>query len=81
AINVRALEHGLRVPVCNTPLGTVSLAENIICTPPALDRPRTARPAAVAPRRLDRTALPPASPPAEDAPRRLTRRPRRNSTA
>ncbi|KAJ2822243.1 hypothetical protein GGI24_003999 [Coemansia furcata] len=29
AIHVRALEHGLRVPICNTPLGVVSHAENI----------------------------------------------------
>ncbi|KAJ2903084.1 hypothetical protein GGI21_004471, partial [Coemansia aciculifera] len=29
AIHIRALEHGLRVPICNTPLGVVSNAENI----------------------------------------------------
>ncbi|KAJ2064781.1 hypothetical protein GGI17_000757 [Coemansia sp. S146] len=37
AIHVRALEHGLRVPICNTPLGVVSHAENIIS--PALSLP------------------------------------------
>ncbi|KAJ2743793.1 hypothetical protein GGI20_003465 [Coemansia sp. BCRC 34301] len=29
AIHIRALEHGLRVPICNTPLGVTSHAENI----------------------------------------------------
>ncbi|KAJ2009354.1 hypothetical protein GGI04_000521 [Coemansia thaxteri] len=35
AIHIRALEHGLRVPVSNTPLGIADLAENIICTLPS----------------------------------------------
>ncbi|KAJ1733174.1 hypothetical protein LPJ61_001689 [Coemansia biformis] len=83
AINIRALEHGLRVPVCNTPLGTPNLAENIICSLPPLARPLTALPTTVSFPRLDRPASPTTSRPADDsqrAPRRLVRRPRRNST-
>ncbi|KAJ2881806.1 hypothetical protein H4R27_003850 [Coemansia aciculifera] len=60
AIHVRALEHGLRVPICNTPLGVVSHAENIIS--PALPlmpvRPLKSLPAIpVSPRTSSRIPL------------------------
>ncbi|KAJ1905490.1 hypothetical protein LPJ71_004533 [Coemansia sp. S17] len=60
AIHVRALEHGLRVPICNTPLGVVSLAENIISPtrPMSLVRPLVSLPAMpVSPRTGSRTPL------------------------
>ncbi|KAJ2027266.1 hypothetical protein GGI03_008646 [Coemansia sp. RSA 2337] len=60
AIHVRALEHGLRVPICNTPLGVVSLAENIISPtrPVSLVRPLVSLPAMpVSPRTGSRTPL------------------------
>ncbi|KAJ1905489.1 hypothetical protein LPJ81_001907, partial [Coemansia sp. IMI 209127] len=44
AIHIRALEHGLRVPVSNTPLGTVDSAENIVCQSDMRSRPLTALP-------------------------------------
>ncbi|KAJ2665698.1 hypothetical protein IWW48_000149 [Coemansia sp. RSA 1200] len=44
SIHIRALEHGLRVPISNTPLGTVDAAENIIREPEALSRPSTSLP-------------------------------------
>ncbi|KAJ2259229.1 hypothetical protein GGI13_000012 [Coemansia sp. RSA 455] len=60
AIHVRALEHGLRVPICNTPLGVASLAENIISPtrPVSLVRPLVSLPAMpVSPRTGSRTPL------------------------
>ncbi|KAJ2644953.1 hypothetical protein GGF44_000297 [Coemansia sp. RSA 1694] len=65
AIHIRALEHGLRVPVCNTPLGVVSHAENsaISTLPLPPIRPRTALPVMTAsPRTSSRPSLSEASP-------------------
>ncbi|KAJ2415730.1 hypothetical protein GGI10_001494 [Coemansia sp. RSA 2530] len=60
AIHVRALEHGLRVPICNTPLGVVSQAENIIspAQPLSTVRPLVSIPAtSYSPRTISRIPL------------------------
>ncbi|KAJ2078529.1 hypothetical protein H4R24_004415 [Coemansia sp. RSA 988] len=81
AIHIRALDHGLRVPVTNTPLGAVNQAENIICVPVLPDQPLTALPTTISFPRL--VPLPAVSTPAR-SPQPLSRRParltRRNST-
>ncbi|KAJ2514936.1 hypothetical protein H4217_005474 [Coemansia sp. RSA 1939] len=56
SIHIRALEHGLRVPISNTPLGTVDAAENIIREPEALSRPSTSLP--LSPKHLSRPTTP-----------------------
>ncbi|PIA18739.1 hypothetical protein COEREDRAFT_6445 [Coemansia reversa NRRL 1564] len=81
AIHIRALEHGLRVPVTNTPLGTIGQAENIICVPVLPDQPLTALPTTTSFPRL--VPLPTASRPAhspQPLSRRRARLTRRNST-
>ncbi|KAJ2162312.1 hypothetical protein GGF46_000803 [Coemansia sp. RSA 552] len=83
-IHIRALEHGLRVPVPTTPLGTVDQAENIACLPLRLNAPMTASPTTTAFPRLDLPARPTrraasATTSPATSPRPL-RRPRRNST-
>ncbi|KAJ1770759.1 hypothetical protein IW140_001032 [Coemansia sp. RSA 1813] len=55
SIHIRALEHGLRVPVSNTPLGIVDSAENIACGSDVPRRPLTALP--LSSRRTARPAL------------------------
>ncbi|KAJ2499006.1 hypothetical protein GGH96_003865 [Coemansia sp. RSA 1972] len=77
-IHTRALEHGLRVPICNTPLGTASQAENIVYTPTRSVFPMTALPTTASFPRLDLLGLPGATPPL--TPARRTQRARRNST-
>ncbi|KAJ2310000.1 hypothetical protein H4R23_000871 [Coemansia sp. Cherry 401B] len=76
-IHVRALEHGLRVPVCNTPLGIVDQAENIIHTPTRLDFPMTALPTTASFPRLDLLGRSDAASP--PSPTRRPHRARRNS--
>ncbi|KAJ2675164.1 hypothetical protein IWW42_001310 [Coemansia sp. RSA 1085] len=72
AIHVRALEHGLRVPVCNTPLGIVDQAENITYSP-LMSVPMTALPTASFPR-LDLLPQSSASVPPSPRRKRLVRR-------
>ncbi|KAJ1995733.1 hypothetical protein GGI25_000710 [Coemansia spiralis] len=84
AIHVRALEHGLRVPVINTPLGTTDQAENIACTPTILQRSVPVLP--LLPVRLSRPTTPtsPPKPSTRSAPQSPSRAPRvsrRNSIA
>lgn len=72
SIHIRAIEHGLRVPVTNTPLGAIDdKAENILCTPPTtptLTRSHSAPSASsmtvslVTPRRMQPPHSAPASP-------------------
>ncbi|KAJ2845002.1 hypothetical protein IWW36_004965 [Coemansia brasiliensis] len=76
AIHVRALEHGLRVPVCNTPLGIVDQAENIAYSP-AMSIPMTALPTSASFPRLD--LLPQSTASVPPSPSRRTRLVRRNS--
>ncbi|KAJ2724948.1 hypothetical protein GGI07_001610 [Coemansia sp. Benny D115] len=55
AIHIRALEHGLRVPVRNTPLGVRDQAENIIFSPAPMnlnDQPLMSAPAVLTERVL-----------------------------
>ncbi|KAJ2455028.1 hypothetical protein EV183_001132 [Coemansia sp. RSA 2336] len=74
AIHVRALEHGLRVPVCNTPLGIVDQAENIAYSP-LVSVPMTALPTSASFPRLDLLAQSSASvPPSPSRRKRLVRR-------
>ncbi|KAJ2357769.1 hypothetical protein GGF43_001258 [Coemansia sp. RSA 2618] len=77
SIHIRALEHGLRVPVCNTPLGVVGLDENIAYTPTQSDLPRTALPTTASFPRLDLLAQLDSAPP--QSPTRRNQRARRNS--
>ncbi|KAJ2384397.1 hypothetical protein GGI23_006938, partial [Coemansia sp. RSA 2559] len=88
AIHIRALEHGLRVPVSNTPLGTFDSAENIVCQSDMRSHPLTALP--LSSRRSTRPALAsrPATPTgpsgtrsAPQSPSRPPRLSRRNSIA
>ncbi|KAJ2491264.1 hypothetical protein IWW37_002431 [Coemansia sp. RSA 2050] len=81
-IHVRALEHGLRVPISNTPLGVISQAENIIspALPLSAVRPLVSIPAtSTSPRagsRVPLSATVSASAPSSPAirPVRITRR-------
>ncbi|KAJ2389609.1 hypothetical protein GGI05_003449 [Coemansia sp. RSA 2603] len=59
-IHIKALEHGLRIPVNNTPLGILDKAENIKYGSSSVlpVRPMSARPALVASTRRDRDDLP-----------------------